>query len=113
MTLPIRGTTAAEPAQDVVAVLRATHDRMLEREGIAMFVAVEDLRPGRRLTAQEPEALADGGGVAVLFEHYRAGLEAAGFPVLDPEPDQTGTRELIDVLVVLADQHLRAQVESR
>lgn len=104
------GTTAAAPAADVLGVLHDTNARLLEREGIAMFVAVDDLRPGRHLEPSEREVRDDGARLAALFDHYHAGLAAAGFPSLDPDPDETGSRELIDVLVVLSDQHLRARV---
>ena len=50
------------------------------------------------------------GGPRQLLDGYYAGLEAVGFPAQYPdEPDETGARELIDALVVLSDQHLRAR----
>ena len=107
------GTLAAPAAADVPAVLAACHARLLEREGIAMFVALDDARPGRTLRVGDATALRDGGRAAELLDGYYAGLEAVGFPAQYPdEPDETGARELIDALVVLSDQHLRAQVDG-
>jgi hypothetical protein len=105
------GTLAAPAAEDVRAVLTACHARLLEREGIAMFVALDDVRPGRTFEAREATALADGRRAAELLDHYYTGLEALGFPAQYPdEPDETGAKELIDALVVLSDQHLRARI---
>ena len=107
------GTLAAPAAVDVPAVLAACHARLLEREGIAMFVAVDDARPGRDLRVGDGTALSDGARAAELLDGYYAGLEAVGFPAQYPdEPDETGARELIDALVVLSDQHLRAHVDG-
>lgn len=106
------GTPGAPAAHDVVAVLEVCNARLLDREGIAMFVALDDARPGRQLNVDDDAARRDGTRVGNLFDHYYAGLQDAGFPGHDPgEPDRTGARELIDTLVVLSDQHLRAQVE--
>ena len=55
------GTLAAPAAADVPAVLASCHARLLEREGIAMFVALDDARPGRDLRVGDPGALRDGG----------------------------------------------------
>ena len=105
------GTLAAPAAADVPAVLASCNARLLEREGIAMIVALDDARPGRDLRVGDPGALRDGGRAAALLAGYYAGLEAVGFPAQFPdEPDETGARELIDALVVLSDQHLRARV---
>ena len=99
------------PAADVVESLRSCYTRLLEREGIAMFVAIDDLRPGRRLVVEDETSLTDGAVVAGLFDHYHEGLRAAGFPDFgDEDPDETGSRELIDVLVVLSENHLRARI---
>ncbi|KRB43584.1 hypothetical protein [Terrabacter sp. Root181] len=107
------GTLAAPAAVDVPAVLAACHGRLLEREGIAMFVALDDARPGGDLRVGDVTALSDGARAAELLDGYYAGLEAVGFPAQYPdEPDETGARELIDALVVLSDQHLRAHVDG-
>ncbi|GAA2739624.1 hypothetical protein GCM10009867_36470 [Pedococcus aerophilus] len=118
-TDPAPGTLLAPPL-DPLTALTACRTRVLEREGIAMFVAVDDLRPsartrpgpsGRRLSAQEESVRDEGRLLASLLDLYHSGLEEAGFPTDDPDPDETGARELIDALAVLADVHLRAQPE--
>lgn len=101
----------APAAEDVAAVLRACHARALEREGIAMFVSLHDVRPGRGPLRVEELSRAEGTRLAELLDHYYAGLEAIGFPAQFDEPDETGAPELIDALVTLSDQHLRARVE--
>ena len=111
-TPPTLGTPAAAAADDVPEVLRACHARALEREGIAMFVSLHDARPGRfGLEVEEPSRL-EGARLAELLDHYYDGLAAIGFPAQFDEPDETGARELIDALVALSDQHLRARVEQ-
>ena len=100
------------PAADVLAVSRACHQRVLEREGIAMFVALHDARPGRRLLVDDPVGRAEGGLLAGLFDHYDQGLDAHPEPNDDLDHDPTGAAALIDVLVVLADQHLRARTQD-
>ena len=112
----------APPAGDVAAAAAECKARILEREGIAMFVALHDARPGRELRVRDPLAGAEGARLAELFDHYERGLAAAppegsgepqgGAPV-DREPEPHGwlppeAAALIDVLVVLSDQHLRA-----
>ncbi|MBK6885022.1 MAG: hypothetical protein IPH03_00290 [Tetrasphaera sp.] len=107
-------TFDATPAADVPTVLAACHARLLEREGIAMVVAVDDLRPGRTMPAVDEDDRRQGLRLAGLFDHYYRGLADVGFPPQFPdEPDETGSRELIDTLVVLADQHLRARIETQ
>lgn len=103
------GTLGTPPCADVVAASRACQQADLTREGIAMFVALHDARPGAcedlaPTRDQEAERLAE------LFDHYHHALADAGFPQAnpDPEPDETGAPELIDVLVVLSDRHLHA-----
>ena len=99
--------------------------RILEREGIAMFVALHDARPGHHLHVRDALAVAEGARLAGLFDHYERGLAAKGVdPALyeaggegevpievDPDIDPTGAAGLIDILVVLSDQHLRARPE--
>jgi hypothetical protein len=89
----------APPADDVPAVAAECRARILEREGIAMFVALHDARPGRDLRVRDPLGVAEGERLAGLFDHYRRALVAA-----PPE-----SAAVIDVLVVLSDQHLRAR----
>ena len=101
----------APPAGDVPAVAAECKARILEREGIAMFVALHDARPGRELEVRDPLGAAEGARLAELFDHYERGLAAAppeGSGWLPPE-----AAALIDVLVVLSDQHLRARPEPR
>jgi len=101
-------TLRTPPAKDVLGVLHTCHTAALEREGIAMFVSLHDARPGRRPVVRDEVALAEGTLLAARFDHYHAALEQAGFPAADDERDETGARELIDVLGVLSDQHLHA-----
>lgn len=105
------GTLAAAPANDVVGALRVCHSRLLEREGIAMFVALHDGRPGRSLEVHDERARTEGRRLADLLDHYHSRLEAAGFPSFDDDdaPDESGAPELISSLVVLSDLHLRAR----
>lgn len=96
------------PGEDAMAILSDSRSRVLEREGIPMFVAVDDVRPGRTLTVTDPLAREQGALLAERFERYHRRLAELGFPP-DPAsegPDRTGARELIDVLVVLSDWHL-------
>jgi hypothetical protein len=115
----------APPAGDVPAVAAECRARILEREGIAMFVALHDARPGRGLRVGDPVGVAEGARLAELFDHYERGLGTAppegsgepqgGAPV-DREAEPHGwlppeAAALIDVLVVLSDRHLRARPE--
>lgn len=97
------------PVDDVIGALDAYRALELEREGIGMFLALHDARPGRVLQVQDEVALTEGARLARLFDRYWGSLEGAGFPVAaaeGDEPDETGARELIDVLVVLSSSHL-------
>lgn len=99
--------------------------RILEREGIPMFVALHDARPGRNLRVRDALHVAEGVRLAALLEHYGNGLadtqidadlheaaiEGDGPDAADPEGDPTGAAALIEILVVLGDQHLRARPE--
>ena len=102
------------PASDVPAASPACNQRVLEREGIAMSIALHDARPGRRLVVRDPLGGAEGELLAGLFDHYEQGLEGTPRPVgdVDPDDDPTGAAALIDVLVVLSDQHLRARAQA-
>jgi hypothetical protein len=87
-----------------------------------MFVALHDARPGRELHVRDPLAEAEGARLAELFDHYERGLAAAAEGSGEPQggaPVDRGAEPhgwlppeaaaLIDVLVVLSDQHLRAR----
>lgn len=119
---------ADPPARDVEGVLAACGQRVLEREGIAMFVALHDARPGRQLVVRDQWAGVEGARLAVLFDHYERGLADA---VLEPQLSAVGVEgdrrpagvdpgaglthdaaELMDVLMVLSDQHLRAGTQA-
>lgn len=110
-------TLQGEPASDVEAVFGNCKRRILEREGIPMFLALHDARPGRSLVVNDATAKAEGGTLTRLFEHYEQGVDALSsskhLPIdTPPEVDETGAADLIDVLVVLSDQHLRARLED-
>lgn len=106
------------PAADVPSASHACHQRVLEREGIAMFVALHDARPGRHLVVRDSLGGAEGELLADLFDHYEKGLDVTDD--VDPgadhgadlDDDPTGAAALIDVLVVLSDQHLRARAQA-
>lgn len=90
-----------------------------------MFLALVDERAGRQLVVTDPIAREEGTRLADLFDHYERGiavlpaeltrvqiesdtpLDADGVPL-----DLTGAGPLIDVLVVLSDQHLHARRED-
>ena len=124
-TSEISAALLAAPAEDVATASAACKRRTLEREGIPMFVALHDARPGRSLDVSDRTGRAEGEQLARLFAHYRDGLATRPLvPGLDElavegdssdapadEPDPTGAAALIDVLVVLSDQHLRTRPE--
>lgn len=124
MSFPNPGARLLDHAtDDVRAVSAQCRRRILEREGIPMFVALDDARPGRDLQVRDALHVAEGRRLAVLFAHYERGLadsqvdadlheaavEGDGPESADPQDDPTGAAALIDVLVVLSDQHLRAR----
>lgn len=101
------GDLATPAATDVPALLTTCRQRVLEREGIAMFIALKDSRPGCDLVVRDRTARTEGIALGRLFDHYRDGL--ANDPnAAAPPDDPTGARALINVLVVLSDRHLRA-----
>jgi hypothetical protein len=90
-------TTEPERAREL---LRACHDRRLEREGIPMVLALVDERPGRTLAiAPDAESRAEGGAYADLLADYSRILTPPS--VLD-EGDEGG---LITAMQVLAYEH--------
>lgn len=103
------------PGEDAMAILTECRAKILEREGIPMFIAVDDMRPGRTLTVEDDRARVQGRQLADLFTRYDRQLEALDYPdnPARDEPDHTGARELIDSLVVLSDQHLRPKEDLR
>lgn len=108
---PRTGTLAAEPHPDVPALLGECEQAALEREGIAMFVALPDARPGRKDPATRTAIPNDEAArLRELFDHYAARL-AEVTATREPEDDPTGALELIEVLVVLSQHHLRAPVD--
>lgn len=110
---PARGPApglAREPAADVGAARVACTRRIEEREGIPMVLALYDARSGQVPVVHDELARLEGARLAELFDHYSDGL--SGLPPAPgaagpDEPDPTLAGALIDVLVVLADQHLR------
>ncbi len=113
MTSSGEGRSLESPAApDAAIVLARCQTKILEREGIPMFVALHDARPAARAAtaAQGPRAV-EARHLAALFDHYRQGL-ADSAPTRDPGNDPTGASALIDVLVVLSDQHLRAPEDA-
>ena len=97
----------APPAGDVPALAQMCRLRAIEREAVPMFVALQDCRAGRRLQVVDQIGLAEGSRLRELFDHYERGLPDA--LEIAPFRDLTGGGRLIDVLVVLSDQHLRAK----
>jgi hypothetical protein len=67
--------TAAEllAADDIVGLMRACHDRRLEREGIPMVLGFVDERREIPVNA-EPAQLAEGAVFADVFDRYSAAL---------------------------------------
>lgn len=118
MTTPLPDDLSRAPADDVLDSLDACRRADLEREGIAMYVAVADLRAGRASSPDPGAGAVDPAAerLVELFDHYHDPLERAGFPrptgepVDAPDPTEGG-RRLIDVLVVLSDRHLHAGVQ--
>ena len=117
------------PTEDVRSATAVCKARILEREGIAMFLALHDSRPGRQLQVHDTLSLSEAARLAELFDHYERGLapkvldpvlvEAGiegetpgdGPTAIDPDADPTGAAALIEILVVLSDQHMRARPE--
>lgn len=105
---PVSPALLRRPATDVVASYARFTQRELRREGIPMFLALQDARTGRPPVVDDGTARREGERLAQLFDHYEAGLA----PVLtgleaEPAPDLTGGAPLIAVLVVLAEEHPR------
>lgn len=97
------------PAADVARVLASCRERVLEREGIPMFLALHDERPGRALVVHDNLASFEGKQLAHLFDYYHLRIDEARVAEEPGVPEPTGAARLIDVLVVLSDQHLLAR----
>jgi hypothetical protein len=113
-TPPDAGSPQAAAHPDPVGLLDRCMTSPIEREGVAMFVGVHDARPRvaartRRPTV-EPALSEEAPRLRQLFDGYVAGL-AAGREQRRPSPDPSGGAwSLIEVLVVMSEQHLRAPV---
>lgn len=83
------------PVADPQAVLRVCEARALEREGIPMILALEDLREDA--TVRDERALAEGPMFAQLLETYRTALR--------PDASDEDAGELGTVIAVLAFAH--------
>jgi len=127
---PPTGQGLGASVADVAAAAAACRALVLEREGIAMFVALQDVRPGRELRVVDDAALAEGSQLAGLLDAYASALAqlppgpslgealtgggapdarpgVQWDPLLDHDQDEA---EVIDALVVLSYQHLRARL---
>lgn len=101
------------PVDDVPASYARYERRELEREGIPMVLALSDARTGAPPRVDDELALAEGARLAELFDAYETGMAATVEAVeADPQPDLTGGAPLITVLVVLAEEHLRARPDE-
>lgn len=103
---------------DPLALLRQCEAAAIEREGVAMFVGVHDARPGAPglpegagpTAAVDPVLRGEAVRLRELFDAYTAAL-APDRDERRPSPDPTGGGwSLIEVLVVMSEQHLRAPV---
>jgi len=75
-----------------------------------MVLALHDARTGAAPPVDDPVARAEGPRLAELFDAYDDGMAAQVAAIeADPTPDLTGGAPLITVLVVLAEEHLRAR----
>ncbi|GJF34612.1 hypothetical protein KNE206_73120 [Kitasatospora sp. NE20-6] len=86
------------PVPDARAVLDACHERVLEREGIPMFLAFQFDGAG---PVADRRARAEGAALAPLIAHYREELAPGS-----ADDDQAA---LIDVLQVMAIAHFEPQ----
>ena len=113
MTAELVPALRRQPVADAPASFARYERRELEREGIAMVVALRDVRTGTHPTVDDPLALAEGARFAEIFDVYQDGMaEAIATLEAVEEPDQTGGAPLISVLVVLAEEHLRARPDA-
>jgi hypothetical protein len=60
-------------AGDIIGLMRACHDRRLEREGIPMVLGLGDER-GKIPDNSDPQQLAEGNTFADVFDRYTADL---------------------------------------
>lgn len=101
------------PVADMPAAWARYARRELGREGIPMVLALHDARTGAAPPVHDPLALAEGGRLAELFDAYEAGMAVqVSAAETHPAPDLTGGMPLITVLVVLAEEHLRARPDG-
>ncbi|HEX4812258.1 MAG TPA: hypothetical protein VFV66_05845 [Nonomuraea sp.] len=84
------------PHPDAAGVLADCEQRALEREGIPMFLALEDLTGGLPAVRDE-RALAEGPELARLTGHYQE--------LLRPEAGDDDLKSLASVITVLARAH--------
>jgi hypothetical protein len=113
-TPPDAASPQAAAHPDPVGLLGRCLTSPIEREGVAMFVGVHDARPGAAPSTGRPtvDPLLSGEAQRLrqLFDGYVAGL-ATGREQRRPSPDPSGGAwSLIEVLVVMSEQHLRAPV---
>lgn len=102
-----------DPVADVPASYARYARRELEREGIPMVLALSDARTGGPPTVDDPLALREGARFAELFDAYEAGMaDEVARAEAAAGPDPTGGAPLITVLVVLAEEHLRARTDE-
>ncbi len=79
-----------------------------------MVLALHDARTGAAPVVHDATAQAEGAVLAELFDAYEAGMaEAVALAEAAPGPDLTGGAPLITVLVVLAEEHLRARPDGK
>ncbi|MGW7072591.1 hypothetical protein ACWGII_29700 [Streptomyces sp. NPDC054855] len=92
------------PHPDPRAVLAECEQRALEREGIPMFLALEDLTTGSIPPVTDAAALAEGPQLAALTTTYRQQLK--------PEAEDADLAALASVITVLAATHLHEEKQA-
>lgn len=89
------------PHPDPAGVLADNEKRALEREGIPMFLALEDLTSRPIPPVRDARTLAEGSALDELLGHYAERLT--------PEAADDDLRELASVVTVLARVHFDEQ----
>ncbi|MGW7276114.1 hypothetical protein ACWGH5_37080 [Streptomyces sp. NPDC054864] len=92
------------PHPDPRAVLAVCEQRALEREGIPMFLALEDLTSGAVPPVTDTDAVAEGPQLAALTATYRQQLK--------PQAKDGDLAELASVVTVLAATHLYEEKQA-